>query len=167
MPSSCKCFVSLVARWISGGLLVLSLSACMTSPAPQNTLGLQFAASDDLSASVMRVGYRFKRAGEADQFILPPERFLITAIDDAQVTMSTTSNVALPISSGKHSITIAASGGLLAAEGVVNTTIAKNRNYQVTGWLNNNGPPVFVVWLEDSETGRAASPRTSIPAHHR
>ncbi len=167
MPSSCKRFVSLAARWISGSLLVLSLSACMTSPAPQTTQNLQASASADLSASVMRVGYRSKRAGEGDQFILPPERFLITAIDDAPVTMSTTSNVALPVSAGKHSITIAASGGLLAAEGIVNTTIAKNKTYQVTGWLNNNGPPVFVVWLEDSETGRAASPRTSIPAHHR
>ena len=164
MPgTSCKRFVSLAVT----GAIALVLSACVSSPAPLNTTQPQTPPAEDLTASVMRVGYRFKRAGEADQFIMPPERFLITAIDDVPVTMATTTNVALPVSAGKHSITIAASGGLLVAESSVNTIIAKNKTYQVTGWLNNSGPPVFVVWIEDSETGRPVSPKTSLTAHHR
>ena len=163
MVLSCKRYVFLAAA----ALKVTALSACMTGPTSQSPTQAQTATPEELSASVMRVGYRFKRAGEADQFMMPPERFLITAIDNVPVTSATTSNVALPISAGKHSITIAASGGLLAAEYSVNTTIARNKTYQITGWLNNNGPPAFVVWVEDSETGRPASAKTSIPAQHR
>ena len=149
------------------GAIALMLSACVGIPAPLNPSHPQTIPAEDLTASVMRVGYRFKRAGEADQFIMPPERFVITAIDDVPVTMTTTSNVALPVSAGKHSITISASGGLLAAENSVNATIGKNKTYQVTGWLNNHGPPVFVVWVEDSETGRPVSPKTPMSARHR
>ena len=163
MPACCKRIVSLAAA----GAIALVLSACVSNPAPLGLAQVQTSPAEELAASVMRVGDRFKRAGEADQFILPPERFVVTAIDDVPVTMTTTSNVALPVSAGKHSITIAASGGLLVAESIVNTTIAKNKTYQVTGWLNNNGPPVFVVWVEDSETGRLVSPKTSMTARHR
>ncbi len=147
--------------------ILMTLSACMTAPVADQLTRPELVSTQELTASVMRVGYRFKRAGEADQFILPPERFVVTAIDDVPVTMTTTSNVALPVSAGKHSITIAASGGLLVAESSVNTIITKNKTYQVTGWLNNNGPPVFVVWVEDSETGRLVSPKTSMTARHR
>ena len=163
MAVCCKRFVSLAMA----GAIALMLSACVGIPAPLNLSHPQTIPAEDLTASVMRVGYRFKRAGEADQFIMPPERFVITAIDDVPVTMTTTSNVALPVSAGKHSITIAASGGLLAAENSVNATIGKNKTYQVTGWLNNHGPPVFVVWVEDSETGRPVSPKTPMYARHR
>ncbi len=145
----------------------LALSACMSAPAPQSPLSAKTTPDDELSASVMRVGYRYKRAGEADQFIMPPERFVITAIDDVPVIMTTTTNVALPVSAGKHRLAIAASGGLLAAESIVDITITKNKTYQITGWLNNNGPPAFVVWVEDSETGRPASTKISMTARHR
>lgn len=151
---------------------VMAVAGCNTiAPSDQPARSALFPASpnqiEELSSSLMRVGYRYKRAGETDQFIMPPERFMITAVDGAPVTMTTTSNAALPVSPGQHSISVAASGGLLKAESIINITITKNRTYQPTGWLNNTGTPAFIVWIEDSETGRPASAKTSMAAQRR
>lgn len=158
--------MSVVLRCVKPVLLLLfpALLAACTSTATSPPPAMANLVSEEASASIMRVGYRFKRASEADQIILPPERFIITAIDGAAVNATTTSNIALPVTAGKHSIAVTASGGLLRADSIIDVTISKNKTYQLTGWLNNQSAASFVIWIEDSETSRPASAKISILA---
>jgi hypothetical protein len=151
---------------VLSAVLAGTLAACVTAPATPSTdpksLQKAEAQADAASASLMSVGYRNKRAGEADQFIMPPERFVVTAIDGIPLQATTTVNRALTISPGSHKITISARGGFLFGENTITVQTFQNRVYHLTGWLNNHGTPAFIVWIEDSETGRPASPKMSI-----
>lgn len=138
--------------------LSLYLVGCTTTSPPQTTASNPpiVGGADGSSAAVLRMGYRWAKAGAADQFVIPPERFMILGVDG--VALGSDGRM-LNLSAGPHSFEVAATGGPFRGTGVIKARLQSGADYQLTGFLDNRGKPAFIVWLEDTLTHQPAAPR--------
>jgi len=138
--------------------LSFCLAGCTSTSPPQPTVSTPPIASgaDGASAAVLRMGYRWAKAGASDQFVIPPERFMILGVDG--VTLGPDGRM-LTLSAGSHSFEVAATGGPFRGTGEIKARLHSGADYQLTGFLDSRGKPAFILWLEDTLTHQPASPR--------
>ena len=134
--------------------LVGCTSTSTPPPTMQNTPLL--TTPDGSGASVLRMGYRWAKAGTSDQIVIPPERFMIIGADSAELGKD---GRMLNLGAGLHSFDVTATGGPFRGTGQIKARLQSGADYQLTGYLDNHGTPAFVVWLEDTLTHHPASAR--------
>ena len=110
------------------------------------------------------MGYRWAKAGTGDQFVIPPERFMIIGADG--VTLGTEGRM-LNLSAGLHSFDVVATGGPFRGSGQIKARLHPDADYQPTGFLDSHGKPAFVIWLEDTLTHQPASARQRLEMSRR
>ena len=139
-------------------LSCLALAGCVSSanqtqhpPSPQSG-----SVTDGSGASVLRTGYRWAKAGPNDQIVIPPERFVITGVDETPLDRD---GRMLNVPAGFHLFDVVASGGPFRGTGQIKARLHSGADYQLTGFLDNRGSAAFIVWLEDTLTHQPASPR--------
>ena len=145
-------------RFLAGFFVCFLLVGCTsTSPTPPSIQHSNLLpAPDGSSASVLRMGYRWAKAGVSDQIVIPPERFMIMGADG--VALGTDGRM-LNLGSGIHSFDVTATGGPFRGTGQLKARLQSGADYQLTGFLDSHGAPAFVIWLEDTLTHQPASAR--------
>ena len=110
------------------------------------------------------MGYRWAKAGVGDQFVIPPERFMILGVDS--VALGPDGRM-LNLSAGSHSFEVAATGGPFRGTGEIKARLQSGADYQLTGFLDSRGKPAFILWLEDTLTHQPASSRQRLDLSRR
>ena len=111
------------------------------------------------TASVLRMGYRWAKAGAHDQITIPPERFMVIGVDG---TALGNDGRMLALAAGPHLFDVTATGGPFRGSGQIKARLNAGMDYQLTGFLENRGAAVFVVWLEDTLTHQRVSDKQKL-----
>ena len=151
---------------LAGLFMSMSLTGCTSTSPPQPVTSNPSVGNtaDGPSASVLRMGYRWAKAGVGDQFVIPPERFMILGVDGAALGPD---GRMLHLSAGSHSFEVAATGGPFRGTGEIKARLQSGADYQLTGFLDSRGKPAFILWLEDTLTHQPASPRQRLDLSRR
>jgi ABC-type uncharacterized transport system auxiliary subunit len=143
----------------------LLLAGCVSAPPSPETASSAsksaplLSVGDPAAASVLRTGYRWAKAGASDQIVIPPERFIMTGVDEAPLDRD---GRMLSLSSGVHLFDVTALGGPFRGAGQIKARLQAGADYQLTGYLDNRGSATFIVWLEDTLTHQPASARVRL-----
>jgi hypothetical protein len=158
LKASSKPILSFPVTIMASVFLFFSLAGCTSTSPPQPTISPPptISSADGASAAVLRMGYRWAKAGAGDQFVIPPERFMILGVDG--VALGPDGRM-LTLSAGSHSFEVAATGGPFRGTGEIKARLHSGADYQLTGFLDSRGKPAFILWLEDTLTHQPASPR--------
>ena len=158
----CKIHKSRRRLTLLGAMLAgLSLSGCVspstptpaTPSAPQTVTQLGKSSADSV---VLRMGYRWAKAGPSDQIVIPPERFMVVGVNGEALGPE---GRMLTLPSGSTHLDVRAIGGPFIGDGQIQAKLQAGADYQLTGFLDSRGSPDFIVWLEDTLTHQPASPR--------